>query len=71
MHRVPVPAVPDRQPVEADDPLEERQPREQEDLDQRQVAGEERRDAAEPEQDVVEACASGSRSRPRRPWPET
>ena len=39
-HRVAVPAVPDGEPVEPDETLEERQPREQEHLDQRQVAGE-------------------------------
>ena len=53
-HRVARPAVPDRQPVEADDPLEERQPREQQDDDQRQIPGEERREAAHSEQEVVE-----------------
>ena len=52
---VAVPAVPDREPVEADVALEERQPREQQHLDQREVAGEERRQAARAEQEVVEA----------------
>ena len=42
-----VPAVPDRQLVEADHALEKRQPGEQEHLDERQVAGQERRQPAE------------------------
>ena len=50
--RVAGPAVPDGQPVEADEPLEERQPGEQEHLDQRQVAGQERGEAAHPEQEL-------------------
>ncbi len=53
-HRVAVPAVPDRQPVEADETLEERQPREQEHLDQRQVAGKERRQPPQADQGGVE-----------------
>ena len=52
---VAVPAVPDREPVEADVALEERQAREEEHLDQGEVAGEERRQAAGAEQEVVEA----------------
>ena len=39
-----VPAVPDAQPVEADEALEPGQPREQQDLEQRRVRGEEARD---------------------------
>ena len=43
------------QPVEPDQPLEERQPREQEHLDQRQVAGKQRRDPPKAEQCGVKA----------------
>jgi hypothetical protein len=45
--RVPVPAVPDAKPVEADEPLEPGQPREQEHPDQRRVGGEQTGDAGE------------------------
>ena len=69
-HRVAVPAVPDGEPVEPDEPLEERQPCEQEHLDQRQVAGEQRRQPPEADQRGVEAVpvvaeAVGCRPRPR------
>ena len=45
--RVAVPAVPDAEPVEADEPLQPGQPREQEHLDQRRVGGEQPGDAGE------------------------
>ena len=54
-HRVPVAAVPDREPVEADRALEERQPGEQQHLDQCHVAGEERRQPPEADQRSAEA----------------
>jgi hypothetical protein len=41
--RVGVPAVPDAEPIEADEPLEPGQPGEQEHLDQRRVGGEQPR----------------------------
>ena len=49
-----VPAMPERQAVETDKPLEEREAGKQENLDQRQVARKQRRDPPEAEQDIVE-----------------
>ena len=62
--RVPVPAVPDGEPVEADEPLDERQAREQDHLDEREVGAEETRDAGDARQRLaggrrVEVAAVG------------
>jgi hypothetical protein len=56
---VAVPAVPDGQPVEADERLEPGQSREQEDLEEREVGGEQARDPRDARQDVPGAVQVG------------
>jgi hypothetical protein len=50
--QVAVPAVPAGQPVETGDPLERRQPRQQDDLDEREVAADQPREGGKPREEI-------------------
>ena len=65
--RVAVPAMPRRQPVEAEQPLEHRQPREQHDLDQREVCPEQAGDAADAREQVGRRPRMGIAAVPPEP----
>ena len=55
--RVAVPAVPDAQTIEAGQPLQHRQPRQQDDLEEREIRRQQARDAGDARQDVAaRAC---------------